>query len=214
MTLPSYPGGIFIEVDNLPLDLVIIRASEVPQRVFDGRTISKVGITGSDLIWETGMGKNYGEELPVPYLVPNAKRSRLYVGMNQELCQQIRTGKLREPSIADLSGKMVATSYPRIANEFFSERSISYAGLISYYSEYAGGKVEAMQYLYPNCEGVLEVKVGGDTANANKIETLEIFYEVTLQMIRAADKLTRQDLDILDEIKDRIAIALERRRMI
>lgn len=209
--LMPFLDGIFIEVKNMPLDLAIIRASEVPERVFDPRSKLKAGVTGNDIIWES-MGKDFAEkslELPIYDLNPRAKKSRLYIGVTKEFANYIRSKRQRAPIIEDLSGETVATKYPRIAKDVFTERSIDNVKF-----ESGGGRIEALQYGYSDWFGILEVRESGRTAERNNIEILEIFYQVTIRLIENADKLTRKDLEILNDLKELIAVALQRARMI
>lgn len=201
-------GGIFIDVENMPVDIVLIRASEIPSRVADYNSIFAAGITGSDILRESRLGKGLGEELPIYDFNPDAKRSSLYIGATQAFCDYIRTAYSRNPEVMDLNGKKVATKYKNIAREVFEERGLS-VEIIA-----AGGKIEAMQYAYPDCNGLVEVRSSGETAIANNIDVIEIFEEVTIQMIQAENKLRRRDKDVLDDIRERIEVARQRRRMI
>jgi len=63
----------FIQSDSFPVDFVLIRASDIPRFVQDKTSALKFGITGSDIIWESGMGKDNGEEIPIYELNPYAK---------------------------------------------------------------------------------------------------------------------------------------------
>lgn len=195
--------------ENMPIDFVIVRASNIPILVNEQSSDLKLGITGSDIIWEAGLGKDTGEEIPIYNLNPNAKRSRLYIGMTERLANFIRSEKLRDPVVTDLSGIMTATKYPRIANDAFSERSLKNVKIYQ-----IPGTDEAMQFVFRNCDGILGIMEKDITRKANSIELLEIFYEVTIRMIKAVNKLTNEDLQILNDFKERIAIALERKRMV
>lgn len=195
--------------ENMPIDFVIVRASSIPNLVNDERSELKAGITGSDIIWESGLGKDAGEEIPIDTFNPNAKRSRLYIGVTERFGNFIRSTKLRDPMVADLSGIMTATKYPRIANDVFSERSVENVQIYP-----IPGTDEAMQYAFRECDGLLGIMDTDTTRKANSIELLEIFYEVTIRMIKATNKFTSKDLQILNDFKERIAIALARKRML
>lgn len=200
-----------IKVDNLPIDFVIIRASSIPSLVTNEESELKAGITGSDIIWEAGMGKNFGEEIPVEKLNPQSKKSSLYIGVTNDFYRYVLnqvTDFIRDPKVEDLSGWMVATKYPNIAQEVFSERSVKDIKIFP-----IAGTDEAMQYILP-CDGILGIISSGKTINANDIKILEIFYQVTTKMIQATDKLTNRDLDLLDYFRELITIAIQRKRMV
>lgn len=205
--LPPLTGGIFIPVENMPIDFVIMRASSIPTLVTDVRSMLKVGFTGSDIIWESGFGKDSGEELPVYWLNPNVKQSSLYIGITNELAQDIEKRNIRRPSIEDLEGYMVATKYPNIARQVFAEREMNNVEIFP-----IPGTDEAMQYVYPNCYGVLGIKNSGLTSGSNGIEVLDIFYKITVRSIKAAEKLRRSDEEILDDLKLKIAYAIQIRK--
>lgn len=193
----------------MPLDFVIIRAGSIPSLVNIESSKLKAGITGSDIIWEAGMGRYGGYEIPISQLIENYSQPALYVGVTQEFAERIRREKARETLVADLTGYMVATKYPRITGEYLSEKSVDGIQIFP-----VPGTDEAMQYVFDSCVGILGIMSSGRTIKANDIEVLEIFYQVTVRMIECADKLTRRDRELLDDFKELIAVALQRKRMI
>lgn len=212
LILPPLIGGIFIEVTNVPIDFVVIRANSIPSFVKNEESSLKAGITGSDIIWEAGDGKDVGEEIPIYELNPDAKKSCLYIGVTDKFYWSTINPfcAYEDPvdPVKSLSGISIATKYQRITREVLEEKSVGDVKIIPVI-----GTDEAMQYVL-KCEGILGILSSGKTAQANDIRVLEIFYDVTIRMIEAKDKLTQRDLEILDELKNRIAVAVQRRRMI
>ena len=195
----------FIQSDNFPVDFVLIRASDIPRFVQDEASSLKFGITGSDIIWESGMGKDSGEEVPIYELNPDAKTSSLYVGVTQRFKRYLqKTGV----EIKDLQGSRVATKLLRIAGEYFTEKGVETKLL------FVPGADEAMQYLFPDCNAILGVISSGKTAAANNIDILDIFYNVTTRFITNPGKMTPQDLTILNDFREKIAVARERKRIL
>ena len=225
--LPLVTGGIFIEVENMPLDFVLIRASSIPEMVNDPNSTLKAGITGSDIIWEAGMterrkslpprndlkqflsadNRDFGEERPLYFLNPNTKRASLYIGVTQSFARAIREEKDRKVVVEDLEEEMVATKYERIASEVFAEREILGVSFLK-----ASGTDEAMQYVFPNCPGILGITSSGKSVEVNQIEILEILHQVTVHMIKAGDKLTRRDTEILYDIRSRINTFIQEKK--
>lgn len=199
---------LLIKVDNMPIDFVILRASDIPQRVEDKRTKAKAGITGSDIIWNAGMGKDFGEDIPINELNSQSKKSSLYIGVTNNFYRYILNHSARDPQIKDLSSCMVVTKYPRISQEVFAERQADNVEIFP-----VAGTDEAMQYILP-CDGILGIISSGKTIAANDIKILEIFYQVTIKMIKSPNKLTNRDCMLLDDFRERIAIAIQRKRMI
>lgn len=208
LDLNLVPRRYLVEVENMPIDFVIIRASSIPAFVKDSRSKLKAGITGSDIIWESGMEKGTGEEVPISTLIPNAKRSSLYIGMTKAFADSIRSNKRKEPQIPDLSETMIATKYPRIATDTLREYC---PGLPTIYA--VAGADEALQFVFPDyCVGIVGIIASGMTREANGVEVLKKFYDVTIQMIETGEKLTLQDISILNDLRNRIAVAIQRRR--
>jgi len=193
-----------LPVKNIPIDFLVARASDVPRIVHDSRSLVKAGITGNDLIWEAGLDPENGEKLPIDILVPNAKKWFLGVGINSGFVTKIKEEQRREATVADLAQTMVATEYPRVASQYFKERDV--CGVEIYQ---VGGTNEAMQFVFPNCFSSLGVFCTGETANANGIWILDNFYEGAIQMIEAKEKLNRRDREIIDDLREKIAVAIK-----
>ncbi|HZE87798.1 MAG TPA: hypothetical protein VE090_06400 [Methylomirabilota bacterium] len=191
----SNPKKYLIGVDKLPLDLVIIRASSVPEIVNDKKSVIKAGITGSDILWEAGMGKTAGNELPIP------SKSALFLGVTEALQEKIEKNYRRKIEKTDLSGSIVVTKFPKIAGEVLND--ISDIEIL-----YAPGKTEAKQYVYPNCNGIIDVVSEGDTIKANRLRIIEkILDPVTVRFIAAEEKLTERDREVLVDFRNRISTA-------
>lgn len=186
---------------------MVVRASSIPALVKDPRSLLKAGITGTDILWESGSIRTETEDIPLAQFVPDCKKPFLYVGITKIFSDRVRQKFLREPKLADLSGVRLATKYPRIAGEFLNDKGINDVNIY-----YIPGCDEAMQYVFSDCVSVLGIEDTGITRLANGIEILEKVLEVETRMIRANDKLTRMDRDILDDFREKIAICLERNR--
>lgn len=165
----------------------------------------KAGITGSDILWDSGMGKNAGDEIPIYTLNPRAARSNVYLGATTGFINDVREQKNREPELADLVGTRVATKYTRIAEDFFFENSVEGVRIF-----YVPGRDEAMQYVYPDCFAILGIRSSDTTRIANGLEVLTDIMDVTVRMIQANGKLSRREADILDAFKERVAVAVQK----
>jgi ATP phosphoribosyltransferase len=194
-----------LPVGNMPLDLVVIRASDIPKIVHDDRSLVKVGITGSDLVWEAGLEKESGERLPVDVLNPAAKRWSLCVGVSLAFMAKIRAEQGRKATVADLSQTMVATEYPTITRQYFAERSVNGVEIYP-----VGGTNEAIQHVFPDCYSILGVLSSGETSRVNGIEVIDIFHQGTIHMIEAREKLSSRDLEIIADLREKIAVAVNR----
>lgn len=196
-----------INAKNIPLDLVVFRASDVPRLVKDIRAPRLVsGITGSDILWESGMDKTAGEKLPINEILPAIQQPYLFIGLTRKYERKIKqTGKT--VTILSLEGKGVSTKFPNITKETLNERGVKEFILFS-----APGKTESFQYIF-DCPGIIDVVESGKTRKANKIIELERFHPVTTRLISEKSKMSQQDKTVLDDIRDKVEIALQKRRM-
>jgi ATP phosphoribosyltransferase len=190
--------GLLIPVANMPIEFVILRASDVPKVVNDERSQIKAGITGSDILWENGLGKDAGEEMPIYEFNPTAVRSSLYFGVSEEFEGYIVAKEERDFQMRDMNGMMLATKYVNIASEYSRSKRMKNLNIL-----YVPGSDEAMQYVYPECVGVVGIKSTGDTIKANNLNVVDVFHDVTLRMIDSPT-LTPQDVAILDGFRDKI----------
>jgi len=110
--------------------------------------------------------------------------------------------------IQDLQSSRVATKLPRIAGEYFTEKGLETKLL------FVPGADEAMQYLFPDCNAILGVISSGITAAINNIDILDIFYNVTTRFITNPGKMTLEDITILNDFREKIAVARERKRIL
>lgn len=95
------------ESDNFPLEVFFLRDDDIPQYVEDG--VADIGIVGENVLLEKG------KEVEVVGKLGFGKcRLSVAVPRGQEW-----------DGVASLSGKRIATSYPRIVGSFLREKGIS-----------------------------------------------------------------------------------------
>lgn len=92
---------------NFPLEILFLRDDDIPQYIEDG--VADVGIVGENVLAERNCGLERVEKL-------GYGNCRLALAVP-------RTLEYR--SIADLDGKRIATSYPRILTEFLERNAVS-----------------------------------------------------------------------------------------
>lgn len=189
-------------VQNMPIDLVVVRASDVPRVVKDERSEVAAGISGSDLLWEANGGRDAaeGEELPVYEVKPDAKRWSLFVGVRSDYREEVEAQKHRPMRLPDLSGTMVATEYPNVARSYLRDAKIRNVEVYP-----VGGTNESLPDVFPHCHSVLGILVTGLTARANNIDTLTVFHEGSTRLIQSkVDTLDVHESLILDDLRERI----------
>ena len=102
LVFEEHDRSLVSRVQNHPLDILFVRTGDVIEFVGDG--VADLGITGGDLLAETGA------ELPVVRELGYG-RCRLAAAVPSDSPYQ---------SIADLAGHRVATSHPNVARRFFA----------------------------------------------------------------------------------------------
>lgn len=208
----------FIRVENMPVDFVMIKEREVSKLVGNPFQMwGTIGVTGSDILWENArkispLGKNSGEDLPIRELVADFKKSNLYIGVTNSFAKQIREKKGRDPELKDLATKTIITKLPNIARDVFMQMGID----VKIYR--VSGAEESWQYLNQNFVGVVGTTQTGNTANLNNIQILEQFCDVNVRLISADwerydSRISRNELKILDDLKELTFVALQKKRV-
>jgi ATP phosphoribosyltransferase len=98
---------LFCPCQNAPIDLLFVRAEDVPEYAADG--VVDCGITGSNLVMERGV--NAPTILRLGYA-----RCSLQVAVPSEAPQQ---------RLQDLEGLSVATAYPRTTQRYFADQAVA-----------------------------------------------------------------------------------------
>lgn len=182
-----------IEVTNMPVDLVVVRASSVPKLTTDPKSRIQGGMTGSDILWESGMDASTGEAIVIPSPVTP---SSIFIGATEEFIEEVEATYQREVKVSDLEGRMVVTKFPRIASDLFTERSVT----VKLFPE--AGKTEAMQYAY-DCPGIVDVINTGLTVKANKMRVINKAHTVSTRIFEApVGKATRVQTEIFDAFRN------------
>jgi len=190
-------------IQNMPVDLLIIRASSIPIELEDERCMAKGGITGGDILWESGWGKEAGRELNIGKMVQKPKTSSLYIGINGNLIDR-SINSLATPSLLDkLRNGIIATKYPNIAREYFEDKGINDVEI-----KYAPGKDEAYQYMYRTVNGVLGIWSTGSTARTNNIVPVDKFYDVAVRLVQASsNRMSSWETDLFNDFYEKCYIA-------
>lgn len=196
-------------VENMPIDFVLMRASSIPSVIIHPQSTVKAGITGSDILWDYGLGKDCGDEYPLNRFQPEVRQAKLYVGITGSFRDTVFKRNNREPLFPDLRGSRIATKYANITREIFSAR-----GVPDVIYHFIPGSDEALQYVFPDCNGILSILSSGQTLQANNIRILEIVHEVTLRLMQHDGKMNNQERNILNDLRERIAVSLEKKRVL
>ncbi|WP_164103845.1 ATP phosphoribosyltransferase [Candidatus Laterigemmans baculatus] len=164
--------SLFARVRGLEVDLTFLRTDDIPTLCGEGAI--DMGITGSDLVAEAAADVQERMRLGVG-------RCRLAICVPEE-------SPVKSP--ADLDGKAVATSFPRVTDAYFKQHGAT-THLVS-----LSGSVEVMIQLGV-AEGIVDLVETGSTLVANRLRILEEIgqYEtVLIQNDRVRDPETAERL--------------------
>ncbi len=107
LVFEEHDRSLVARVQNHPLDILFVRTGDVVEFVGDG--VADIGVTGGDLLAETGA------ELPVVCMLGYG-RCRLAAAVPADSPFE---------AIGDLAGVRVATSHPNVARRFFATQSLA-----------------------------------------------------------------------------------------
>jgi ATP phosphoribosyltransferase len=146
---------------NFPLELLFVRADDVPEYVDDG--LVEIGLTGEDLVAERGR-----ELEPI---------ARLGFGACSLVIAVPVAGSLS--SVDDLAGRRIATSFPRVTQRFLEAR-----GVVAQVVE-VNGAVEVTPQLGV-ADAIVDLVASGTTLRLNGLRPLATLLESEAVLIRRA----------------------------
>jgi ATP phosphoribosyltransferase len=142
--------SLFARVKELPLDVTFLRTDDVPVLCAEGAI--DLGITGSDIVLESGVSQVVTERLRL-----GVGRCRLTLCVPESAPFHDVTG---------LRSKRIATTFPNLTQEFLKERGVE-AHLVE-----LSGSVEIMVAL-GIADGIVDLVETGSTLAANGLRQLE-----------------------------------------
>ena len=151
---PQEPGERVLQAHcrNADIDLLFVRADDVPEYVQDG--VVDCGITGLDLVYE----RNSDVEV------------LLRLGYGSCSLQAAVSMEDSATTIADLEGRRIATSHPRIAAQVLAERGIK-AELVQ-----VTGSVEISPRL-GLADAIIDLVSTGSTLRTNGLRSIGVLFE-------------------------------------
>jgi ATP phosphoribosyltransferase len=171
LVFEEHDRSLVSRVQNFELDILFVRTNDVIEFVGDG--VADLGITGIDLLTETGA------ELP---RVRDLGYGRCRLAAAVPTDSPYRT-------VEDLAGHRVATAHPNTARRFFAERGLD-VDVIP-----ISGAVEVAPRL-GLAEGIVDLVSTGSTLKANHLVEVERIMDISSRLVvnQAALKLKRDTL--------------------
>lgn len=187
------PRSYQYRCSSIPLIMILVRSRDVPACIYDPETIVKGGFTGSDIAKDQQV--NFSWKVPLEELKPpgaNFPKPEVYLGVTPNLTQ--RTPK---PTINDIRGGTIYTSYPGITAQYLKERGIDAKIKIRQ------GKIEGMWQIDPENTAIVDISSSGATCKANNIQKIDSIMRSELVFIESP-KIKKSDSERIADLREEI----------
>ncbi|RMX18746.1 ATP phosphoribosyltransferase [Legionella jordanis] len=186
-------NALLTQVDNFPIDLLFVRDDDIPTLIFDG--LCDAGIVGENVLLEAALAlKNQSYKTLLPL---STCRCRLSIAVPQNFDYR---------GLGSLEGTRIATSYPRLLENYLGQHKIR-AGILV-----LSGSVEVAPRM-GMAEAICDLVSSGQTLEDNKLIEVDTLLEseaMFIQSMSAAEEFS----DLFTMLKRRIQAvqqALERK---
>lgn len=174
LVFEAHDRSLVARVQNHPLDILFVRTGDVVEFVADG--VAEVGITGADILAESGV--------PLPKLKDlGYGRCRLAAAVPADAPYE---------AIGDLNGVRLATSHPNTTRRFFADQGIAVEVVP------LSGAVEVAPRL-GLADAIVDLVSTGSTLKANDLVEVERIMDISSRLVvnPASLKLKREPLRAL-----------------
>jgi len=188
LVFDEHDRSLVARVQNFDLDILFVRTSDVVEFVGDG--VADLGITGRDLLAETGSALPVTRDL-------GYGRCRLAVAV---------PGDTAYRAVEDLAGLRVATAHPNVARAFFKERAVDVEVIA------LSGAVEVAPRL-GLAEGIVDLVSTGSTLAMNGLRAIGDVLASEAILIANGDSAAHRaaDLTAIDTMIGAVIAARDRK---
>lgn len=147
------PNALLSHVDNFPIDLLFVRDDDIPTLIFDG--LCDAGIVGENVLLESSIAssnKHYKRILDL-----GSCQCRLSIAVPEGF---------DFVGMGSLDGKRIATSYPRLLQQYLDERKICAEILV------LSGSVEVAPRM-GMADAICDLVSSGQTLEDNKLKEVD-----------------------------------------
>ena len=169
---------LLIPARNFPIEVLFLRDDDIPQSVADG--VADIGIVGENEFAEKKKNAQITKRL-------GFSKCRLSLAIPKEI---------EYPGISWFKGKVIATSYPEILNDFMAKHNISVE------SHIITGSVEVAPAIGLS-DAIFDIVSSGSTLVTNHLKEVEVLMKSEAVLIQNPN-LTSEKKQILDELLFRI----------
>lgn len=187
LEVENYSERLVVTIRNFPLDILFLRDDDIPEYVQDG--VADIGIVGENVIFEKQAKIQIQEKLGF------GKCSLILAHLSDKELKDIK----------DLSGKTIATSYPKILRNFLEKNKLD-AKLIE-----LSGSVEIAPSL-GIADLICDIVSTGNTLMMNKLKrSFKVFDSEAVLISSDKDFIDPNKKVILNDILKRIRSVLTAR---
>jgi len=174
INFPSSIGKLIATCYDFPMEILFLRDDDIPDYVQDG--VADIGIVGENVLIESG--KEVDEMMK-----PGFGKCRLSLAVPRGMAYQ---------SIADISGKSIATSYPKILQNYLDKQQVvADIHVISGSVEIAPGIGLA--------DAICDIVSTGSTLLSNGLKEVEQIFQSEAVLI-ANKQLSEEKRELLNQL--------------
>lgn len=186
MRYEKTPRSLSVPVANVDVELLFVRTEDIPELVADG--VAGVGITGLDLVEESGMDLEVAAEL-------GFGRCRLAAAVPQ--ISEVQ-------AMEDFAGLRIATSHPRCTQRFFSDKGVNVIPVP------LRGSVEVAPRL-DVADAIVDLTSTGSTMRVNGLRPVVTLLESQAVLVRRPN-LEGPEAELADRVATMLRAVLAGRR--
>ncbi|MDR3611723.1 MAG: ATP phosphoribosyltransferase [Ignavibacteriaceae bacterium] len=182
--IDNYSERLVVPAYNFPLEILFLRDDDIPEYVQDG--VADIGIVGENV------------------LVAKNAQTRIVEKLGFGKCSLMMAApeNISIKSVKDIEGKTIATSFPRIVQNYLTENKIN-AKIIE-----ISGSVEIAPALGV-ADIICDIVSTGNTLMMNKLKkSISVFESQAVLISSASRELNPQKKKYLDELHRRIKSVL------
>lgn len=169
---------LLVPAKNFPIEVLFLRDDDIPQSVANG--VADIGIVGENEFAEKKKNAHITKRL-------GFSKCRLSLAIPKEI---------EYPGISWFQGKVIATSYPEILNDFMAQHNITVE------SHVITGSVEVAPGIGLS-DAIFDIVSSGSTLVTNHLKEVEVLMKSEAILIQNPN-LTAEKKQILDELLFRI----------
>lgn len=185
LSISRSKDGLFYRVENLPVDLLLVRDDDIPRLIGDG--IADLGIVGRNVLEEYDEANDSGPASKIIYAL-GFSRCRLAIATPEQFDYS---------SPKDLNGLRIATTYPGLLRRFLEAQAVE-AEIVGMH-----GSVEVAPRLGV-ADVICDLVATGSTLEANGLKAVETVLECEALLVGTGKPITPEKQQIQDRLLARI----------